>query len=325
MTDERTESRMQPGGFDDDRLLACVLGLDDDPELLAAADHDAELSGRLAAMRADVERIGAQVQAAVPAPDDEYTDLSGRRWSGLGEFFEAPVSAEEPRRQRRWWRVVAPLTALVVLAVVVGIAVVNQGDLSSSGSSSAEVARSGAEDAQSQAADDAGTDTGTVGGTEAAPGADSGTDPGTGPDSGDEGTGVDNALEAAPTTIVERLADQLDRFAIVVLARANEVTGALQRFAVVRIFKGDAPQVVELDVDDQPADLGRLHLLMLDPTPLPTEEFASPEPIPSLATAKGDAGLGTPLAVSYTYGGEPTMVREFPSGTDPDLVSLPLP
>jgi hypothetical protein len=69
MNDERREHGTQPGGgFDDDRLLAYALGLDDDPELLAAAEHDAELSGRLAAMRADVHRIGAQVQAAVPAP-----------------------------------------------------------------------------------------------------------------------------------------------------------------------------------------------------------------------------------------------------------------
>ena len=39
MTDERTENGMQPGGFDDDRLLALALGLDDDPELLAAAEE----------------------------------------------------------------------------------------------------------------------------------------------------------------------------------------------------------------------------------------------------------------------------------------------
>ena len=109
------------------------------------------------------------------------------------------------------------------------------------------------------------------------------------------------------------------------LARAREATGALQRFAVVRIFKGDAPQVVELEVDDQPPTAGRLHLLMLDPTPAPDEQFGSPEPIPSLATTKGDPDLGEPLAVSYTYAGEPTMVREFAAGTDPDTVSLPIP
>ena len=81
-------------------------------------------------------------------------------------------------------------------------------------------------------------------------------------------------MEAAPQTAAQRLADQLDRFAVVVLARARQATGALQRFAVLRIFKGDAPQVVELEVDGQPADEGRLHLLMLDPTTAGDETLA---------------------------------------------------
>ena len=284
MSDERTDNGMQPGGgFDDDRLLAFALGLDDDPELLAAAENDAELSGRLAAMRADVARIGAQVAAAVPAPADAYTDLSGERWSGLKEYFEAPASAAKPRRERRWWRVVAPVTALAVLALAVGIVAVNRGSSSSTSGSSAEVARSSSEAAQPGAADDLGTDAGTDKTT--------GTDAGTGVVTTTEPAPT-TAMEPAPTTAVERLADQLDRFAIVVLARAREATGALQRFAVVRIFKGDAPQVVELEVDDQPADLGRLHLLMLDPTPGGGEQLVSPEPIPSLAATRGDAGLG---------------------------------
>jgi hypothetical protein len=48
-------------------------------------------------MRADVAAIGAQVSAAVPAPEEKYTDLSGDRWSGLREFFE-PAPAARPRR-----------------------------------------------------------------------------------------------------------------------------------------------------------------------------------------------------------------------------------
>jgi hypothetical protein len=124
--------------------------------------------------------------------------------------------------------------------------------------------------------------------------------------------------------VAQRLVDQLDRFAVVVLAKAHQATGALQRFAVLRIFKGDAPQVVELEVDDQPADEGRLHLLMLDPVTAGDEALQSPEPFPVLATG-GDVAFGRALAVTYTYHGEPTMVREFAAGTDPDLVSLPIP
>jgi hypothetical protein len=322
MSDERTDNGVRPGGgFDDDRLLAFALGLDDDPELLAAAENDADLSGRLAAMRADVDRIGAQVAAVVPAPADTYTDLSGERWSGLKEYFEVPASAAKPRRERRWWRVIAPVTALAVLAVVVGIVAVNQGTPSSTSDSSAEVAQSSSEAVQPGGAESLSSDIGT----ERSTSTDSGTTTGTGSDTGaDNGASVVKSTEVAPTTAVERLADQLDRFAIVVLARARAATGALQRFAVLRIFKGDAPEVVELEVDDQPADLGRLHLLMLDPTTDAGYQSDSPEPIPSLAAAEEDAVLGTPLAVSYTYGGEPTMVREFAAGTDPDMVRLPL-
>jgi hypothetical protein len=305
MTEERTENRMQPGAFDDDRLLALALGLDDDPELLAAAGDDAELARRLEAMRADVALIGAQVAATVPAPDEGYTDLSGDRWSGLKEFFQPPTTAAKPRRERRWWRVVAPVTALLVLALIVGVVAVNRGGMSSSSTTgSAEVARSAADDGAPQPA----------------------------------ATAQDYGASAAESTTRERIADQLDRFAVIVLARARQATGALQRFAVLRIFKGDVPQVVELEVDDKPADEGRLHLLMLDPVatttaggspepiPSPDDSPSSPEPIPSLGTAKDAQGLpGKPLAVAYTYGGEPTMVRELDAGTDPASVSLPIP
>ena len=57
-------------------------------------------------------------------------------------------------------------------------------------------------------------------------------------------------------------------------------------------------------------------------TESPWPETVSPEPIPSLAAAEGP---GEPLAVSYMYEGEPTMVREFPAGTDPGTVSLSIP
>jgi anti-sigma-K factor RskA len=303
MTDEYTEREgMKPDGFDDDRLLALALGLDDDPDLQAAAADDAALAARLAAMRADVAAIGAQVSAAVPAPEESYTDLSGARWSGLKEFFE-PAPAAKPRRELRWWRVVAPLAALAILALFVGIIAVNGGGGSSSSGSSGE-AQTADQAAVAQSSSGAGF----------------------------------KAVEPQPESAAERLVDQLDRFGVVVLARARRATGILQRFAVLRIFKGDAPRVVELEVDGKPADAGRLHLLMLDPVAAPPEDSASPqesatpgspvspEPLPSLAAAKGhDLGLGEPLTVAYTYQGEPTMVREFAAGTDPSTVSLPIP
>jgi hypothetical protein len=56
------------------------------------------------------------------------------------------------------------------------------------------------------------------------------------------------------------------------------------------------------------------------------EQSGSPEPIPSLGTTNGVQGLpGKPLTVAYTYGGEPTIVRELDAGTDPNSVTLPFP
>jgi len=331
MTDER-DNGMRPDVYDDDRLLACALGLDEDPELLAAAATDAELGARLEAMRADVAAIGAQVADAVPAPDESYTDLSGERWSGLKEFFEAPSETARPRRERRWWRVLTPVAALVAIALVVGIVAVNGGIGGlggSSGSSSGTVAQSAGDGAASSE---------SFSGNSVSKGGQAVTSP-----------------ERA--TLRERFRDELNRFAVVVLARARQVSGVVQRFAVLRTFKGSAPKVVELVVNDQPTDAGRLHVLMLDPTappeaqqetpwpltesPAPAEgsplpvtispmpetaspwpETTTPLPIPSMAAADG---VGQELAVSYTYDGEPTVVRELPAGTDPATVDISIP
>jgi hypothetical protein len=323
LTDER-DNGMRPGLYDDDRLLACALGLEEDPELLAAAAVDPDLDARLQAMRAEVAAIGTGVSAAVPEPDESYTDLSSERWAGLKEFLEVPAVAA-PRRARRWWRVIAPVAALLVLALVVGIVVVNGGGSSGSSSTSSTVA---------QSADDGGT-----------------------PAQGFGESGVTKGVEtpaAEKATVRERFASELDRFATVVLARARQVTGAVQRFAVLRVFKGSAPKVVDLVVNDQPTDAGRLHVLMLEPTaspeadespwpltespvpesPLPdtvspvpltvspVPETASPEPIPSLAST---GSMGQELAVAYTYDGQPTVVRELAADVDPSSVDITVP
>ena len=90
MTDEKTREMTGASAFDDDRLLAFALGLDDDPELLAAAAGDEGLGRRLDAVRAEVGQVGAQVRAAVPGPNEDYTHLGDPRWAGLHEFFAPP-------------------------------------------------------------------------------------------------------------------------------------------------------------------------------------------------------------------------------------------
>lgn len=123
MTDRRDNEHLAPGVFDDDRVLAYVLGLDDDPELATAADGEAALAARVAAMREDVSRVGAHVHAAVPAPAEDYADLADPRWSGLQGYLQAPATPTR-RRGSRWLRVLAPVAAAAV-ALVVGLTLID--------------------------------------------------------------------------------------------------------------------------------------------------------------------------------------------------------
>ena len=120
--DTRMNERPAGGaGFDDDRLLAFALGLADDPELVAAAAGDAELRRRLEAMRADVRAVSDGVNAAVPAPDDSYTDLSQERWRGLAPYLQGRRPGRQPRRPRAFFhRALAPAAALLLVAAVLG-------------------------------------------------------------------------------------------------------------------------------------------------------------------------------------------------------------
>jgi len=273
--------------FDDDRLLAFALGLDDDPELVAAAAADEGLRRRLDAVRAEVEQVGAQVRAAVPGPDERYTDPSDPRWAGLQEFFAAPEPAKTRSRASRWLRVLAP-AAVALVAVAVGLAVIND------------------------------QKSGTVGVNSSLPAAAKASSEAAGPLTGAGAAATDRAGDYA-----EALRDQLDLFAVVVLAKAKAASGAFQRFVVVKVLKGDGPDVVRLRVADRPADEGRLHMLFLRPQSQASAE-ATLTPIPGAteATSPLDAlAVGEP--VTYSYQGETAVLRELPAGTDPAAVELP--
>jgi hypothetical protein len=276
MTDDaRTDDRVL-GVFDDDRLLALALGLDDDPELIAAAASDVALRRRLETMRADVAGIEAQVRAAVPAPDEDYADLADPRWAGLRESItaDAPRPATARGRVSRWLRVAATAAAVMV-ALGVGFTVLER---QGGGTASLQSGKAT---------------------TEAAAPAVS-------------GRGVDGALS---------LADQVDQFAVVVLAKARAAQGAMQRFTVVRVLKGKAPHVLRLHIADAAAPAGRLHLLLLRPL---SSLGAGALSVGNPSTTKSgldDYGAGTPVA--YSYLGEPALARELPRGIDPKTVTLP--
>ena len=273
--------------FDDDRLLAFALELDDDPGLVAAAAADEGLRRRLDAARADVDRVGAQVRAAVPAPDAVYADVGDPRWAGLQGFFAAPQPAKRRGGASRWLRVLAPV-AVAVVALAVGLAIINEQNVDT-------VAVNGAVPEAAKAASDA-----------------AGSLTGVGPTAGDRSA---NAVQA--------LRDELDQYALVVLAKARAASGAFQQFVVVRILKGDGPDRVRLRVADHPADVGRLHLLLLRPS---SDVYAEPSPAPvpsvSAATAMLD-GVSVGEPVTYAYQGETAVLRELPADTDPAAVRLP--
>ena len=276
--------------FDDDRLLALALGLDDDPELVAAAAADEGHRRRLDAARAGVEEVSAHVRAAVPAPSDDYTDLSDPRWAGLQEFFAAPRPAKTRSRSSRWLRVLAP-AAVALVAVAVGLAVIND------------------------------QKSGTVGINSSLPAAAKATSEAAGPVTG---AGTD-ATRRAPD-YVQSLRDQLDLYAVVVLAEAQAAGGAFQRFVVVKVLRGESPNVVRLRVADRPADEGRLQLLFMRPQVGSAEISPEPTPAPlpgSSVTTSTLEALAAGVPVIYVYQGATAVVRELPAGTDPAAVELP--
>jgi len=285
MADDRKHQMTGAAAFDDDRLLAFALGLDDDPELVAAAAADEGLRRRLDAVRAEVEQVGAQVRAAVPGPDEDYTDLGDPRWAGLQEFLAAPQPARTRSRASRWLRVLAP-AAVALVAVAVGLAVIND------------------------------QKSGTLGVNGSLPAAAKATSEAAGPQTGAGATATDRAADYA-----QSLHEQLDLYAVVVLAKAQAVNGVFQRFVVVKVLKGAGPDVVRLRVADRPADEGRLHLLFLHPR---TQAYDEPTPIPSatVATSTFDA-LAAGVPVVYVYQGATAVLRELPAGTDPASVNLP--
>lgn len=349
MADE-VRNGVRPGDdMDDDRLLAYVLGLEDDPEIEAAAAADTEFGHRLETVRAEVAHVAAEVRAAVPAPADDYTDLGDPRWAGLQEFWqparERPAGAG--RGSRRWLRVLAPVAA-VALAVAVGASVIER-QFDAGQPTVAE--RSG------KSTDSAGTSAQSSGGSGSAGGgseesASSGgavtgatpvaaTTPAQGPDQFDSASAGPVVMAGGipvPTDTFERLSAlhaQMDDFAVIVLATAQQAADGFQDFLVLRVLRGDSPAMLHLKIAGRLADVGRVHLVMLRPvlgdavSPLPAATAApydgsSGETTTTAIVATAEADLFTSsVPVVYTFDGDMAIARALPEGTDPYAVQLP--
>jgi hypothetical protein len=312
--------------FDDDRLLALALGLDDDPELEAAAERDEALRRRLDEMRADVAAVGAQLDAVVPAPGEGYADPADARWAGLRDYLAVPPARAARSRSSRWLRVLAPAAAVAVaLAVGVGVLTSQTGPARDQTTTSFEEGAAGAESDRQPAATSS-----TLGGSQ---------------DSSAGGERKD--LE---TQQLHALAKQAEGFAVVVVAQASTVEGELQRFTVVRTLKGDAPAVVRLGIVSRAAQVGGLHVLFLDPVASPSsppderatpaaggeaapDGSASPEPdeardaagaaSPGVLAEPSPVGEARPRPVAFRFEGAEAIVTRLPAGLDPATLRLP--
>jgi hypothetical protein len=133
--DEQNEMSGTPPNerFDDDRILAYALQLEDDAELEQALATDAALRERLQSVRADIGGVEDQVRAAVPAPEDSWADLSAARWDGLRPYV---ATQPAPRRRRFGLRVLAPAVGVAAAAALaIGIALSQTGGLGGSSGS----------------------------------------------------------------------------------------------------------------------------------------------------------------------------------------------
>jgi hypothetical protein len=131
------EDGMTP--FDDDRLLAYALGLEDDAELEAALAGDEALARRLESVRTELGEVEAGLDRLVPAPPAEYGDPSTARWRGLRSAFEPPPS--QPVRRRRLRRTLIPslgVIAALVIAVTVALQGGSAGEMGASDSAAPE-------------------------------------------------------------------------------------------------------------------------------------------------------------------------------------------
>jgi hypothetical protein len=281
--------------FDDDRLLAYALGLEDDPGLEAAVQADPALRARLAAMQADVDAVGAGLDRVVPAPADDFSDLSDPRWDGLREFVAAPAPAA-PRRRPTWLRVLAPAAAIVLVLVAGVIGVQRLGDV-------------GGEMANQSAADKA-----TAGyGEEAAPTLDGSAG----------GAAAEGGDDAAP--LLERAVPGAAAYPLVVVARAIVPGDFGQRFEVVRVLRDVSAAGIEvgdrvrLRIVDRAVAPDRLVALFLGPAPTPAPATG---PSASATTDSQERGVEAAI-VEYEYRGLPALALQLPAGTDPDAVTLP--
>jgi len=266
--------------YDDDRLLAYALGLEDDAELEAALATDDGLGRRLEALRAGLDDVGAGLERLVPAPDETYADPAAARWDGLRPFF-APPPERRPARRSLFgrWRVLVPVIGAILAVALVG----------------AFALRDGPVDTRT-ASEEAGT-LESAGDSVGAPAA--------------EADGVKGTYSA------KDLAADLEMYETAFVARAGEAADGRQRFTVVRQIKGTVTGDVYLEVVDQPIPAETLTLVMLGAGPLGAEG-ATPTPAPTAPDAEALQRIRATAFLTLDAAGVQAVVIPLPSDVDLD-------
>ena len=285
--DEHNEMTGKPPDerFDDDRLLAYALDLEDDAELEQALATEAALRERLQSIRADLSVVEDQGRAAVPAPEEAWADLSAVRWDGLRPFVATHPAAE--RRRRFGWRVLAPTVGVAAAAALaIGIALSQTGGLGGRHSGSAEFGASAA--------------SGSIAAAKA-PTANSGL----------KSFATDAA--AYQTAVVARAgtaAAGVQQFAVVRTLKGHAGHDLRLQIEVGGALKEGSLALLLLKPVDQLA------------VPLATPAPASAQAVPSPSASPTDS-RHAPVVLLYLYQGVPAAVHPLPAGTDPNSVTLP--
>lgn len=288
MSDRRGKDGRNLGPYDEDRLLDYAMGLEGDPELEAAAAVDEVLRLRLERMRTQMDEIGAQVDRAVPRPDDLYGDLGDPRWAALRDQLDEPPADATTQRpfiepRRRWLRVLAPVAAVIV-ALVVGVSVLeNQtGLLTSQGDGAGQEMV-----APALSTGDKSEDVRAAG-------------------AGAEGYAVVLVARARPAQ------DGYQRFDVVRTLRGEAPASVRLRVAAQPAESGRL-HILYLSAVAEPAATD-------GDSPLPqasvagqAEDEASPSPSAS----------ASPLALLFREEGRDALAVPLPEGTDPDTLTLP--
>jgi hypothetical protein len=293
MSDRLGKDGRNLGPFDEDRLLDYAMGLEDDPELEAAATVDEVLRHRLERMRMQMDEIGALVGRAVPRPDDLYGDLGDPRWAALRDQLDEPAADATMKRpfvepRRRWLRVLAPVAAVIV-ALVVGVSVLeNQtGLLTSQGDGARQEMVAPALSTGDKSEDV------RAGGE------------------GAEGYAVVLVARARPAQ------DGYQRFDVVRTLRGEAPASVRLRVAAQPAESGRL-HILYLSAGTGPATDGEVSTDGDGPFPQTSvagqaQDGASPSPSAS----------ASPLAVLFSEEGRDAFAVPLPDGTDPDTLTLP--